>query len=431
MSAPESWQGRRVTVVAAYDSFLKSALAYARHYEALGAEVRYRLVRTRDNQVSAAQLRGLGLQPEEVATLPIDALVTRQELGAEDVVLLALNGLRSRRFLARFHHTFEGAPARPLVVSFYPGLIFRFHLEGMSSRMGADVLVLNSPSDLALYERMLRFMGCTNDNAVALGLSFLPTRAEAAARPPTPEGPILFVAQPTVPASRAERRYVLERWVDLARRHPDRRWLFKPRHRRGETTLHRVKHHFEELADELPRPPPNFAFTHAPITELLHSVSACVTFSSTAALEAACLGVPVRVLTDLGVHENVGNHFFIGSGLGATLDEITPGLPFRLDEQWAAAHVRSARDHLGLLDERLEALLDDQRELGRALPPPQDRRFGRTAAYDAWVSALEGPEAVAEFGPRPSPSLWRRVRNRTRPLRRPMRALGKLLGPSS
>lgn len=429
MSDNHPWTGRRVTVVAAYDSFLKSGLAFAKHYEALGARVRYRLVYTRENQISAAQLRSLGLAPSEVVALPMNGLASRDALGEEDLVLLALNGLRSRRFLQRFHGAFAEAGARPLVVSFYPGLIFRFHLEGMSSRMGADVLALNSPSDLALYERTLRFMRADNQNALALGLPFLPTKDEAAAHARSPEGPIVFIAQPTVPPSRAERRYVLERWIQLARRYPEREWLLKPRHRPDETTLHRVAHHFEELLGELPNPPNNFAVTHAPVVELLRCASACVTFSSTAALEAVCLGIPVRVLTDLGVHENVGNHFFIGSGLEATFDEIQPDLGFRLDETWARAHVRSARDHVHLLDERLESLLDKQRELGRALPVPQQRLFGRSRDYDEWLAAREGPSAVAEFGVRPRPSLWKRLRRGARPLQAPVRAITRLFDP--
>ncbi|MBO6936282.1 MAG: hypothetical protein JJ863_15005 [Deltaproteobacteria bacterium] len=417
MTRTRSWAGRRVMVVAAYDSFLKSGLAYARHFESLGAQLSFRLLRTRENQISPAQLEALGLKPGDVVARSLEALTSRAELDEQDVILLALNGLRSRRFLARFHSAFAKARRRPMVVSFYPGLIFRFHLEGMTSRMGADLLALNSPSDLALYERMLAFMGVDNQNAVALGLSFLPTRAEAAARIAKPNGPIVFIAQPTVPASRAERRYVLERWIALARRHPERQWLFKPRHRREETTLHRVAHHFEEILKELTPPPANFGITHTPVAKLLDEASAFVTFSSTAALEAACLEIPVRVLTDLGVHENIGNHFFIGSGLEATFDDIRPGLAFRLDPDWAKLHVRSARDHLDLLDQRLEALLSSREDSDVALPAPQSRLFGRTSDFDAWLSEREGANAVAEFGAKPKSSVWKRLRQRTRPLR--------------
>lgn len=411
-----AWTGRRVTVVAAFDSFLKSALPYARHLEAQGAEVRYRLVLARANQISRAQLADLGVPEDRTRTLPMDALVAREEVDTQDVLLVALNGLRSRRLHLRLHRAFAGAPRRPVTVSFYPGLIFRFHLEGMASRMSADLLLLNSPHDLDLYEGALASMGLQNVNAVALGLSFLPTAAERAAHQVPADGPIVFAAQPTVPAGRAERRWVLRRLLELARAHPEQRWQLKPRHRRTETTLHRVDHHFEDLLEDLPAPPSNFEITHAPMHELLREASACLTFSSTAALEAACLGVPARVLSDVGVHENVGNHFFIGSGLHASLDDIEPGLPFVAPRpDWAARNVRAAGDHLPELDARLTALLDRRASADHALPPPYPRRFGRSASLERALEVEEGWQAVETFGARGG-SRWAKLQRGLRPI---------------
>jgi len=411
-----AWTGRRVTVVAAFDSFLKSALPYARHLEAQGAEVRYRLVLARANQISRAQLADLGVPEARTRTLPMDALVTRAELESEDVLLVALNGLRSRRLHLRLHRAFVGARRRPVTVSFYPGLIFRFHLEGMASRMSADLLLLNSPHDLALYEGALEAMGLENVNAIALGLSFLPTEAERAAHTVPADGPIVFAAQPTVPAGRSERRWVLRRLLELARAHPGQRWQLKPRHRRSETTLHRVDHHFEDLLAELGPAPPNFEVTHSPMHALLREASACLTFSSTAALEALCLGVPARVLSDVGVHENIGNHFFIGSGLHASLDDVRPGLPFVAPRRdWAARHLRAARDHLPALDDRLDMLLARQAASDHALPPPYPRRFGRSASLESALEVEEGWRAVAAFGGRGG-SRWAKLQRGLRPI---------------
>ena len=192
-----AWEHRRVTVVAAFDSFLKSALPYARHLEASGARVRYRIVFARPNQISRRQLADLGVPESRTHTLHMDALVTPRELGDEDVVLVALNGLRSRRFYLRLHRAFREARRRPITASFYPGLIFRFHLEGMASRMAADLLLLNSPHDLTLYKGALASMGLENRNAIALGLSFLPTAEERAAHQVPKDGPILLTGPPS------------------------------------------------------------------------------------------------------------------------------------------------------------------------------------------------------------------------------------------
>ena len=397
---PGSWAGRRVTVVADFDSFLRAASVLAGHLERAGATVRYRLVFARAGQVSRAQLASMGLTPEQVETLPMDRLATREVLGDEDLVVLGLNGMRSRRFFVRLHHAFEGAPRRPIVTSLYPGLVFRFHLEGMTSRMAADLLLLNSPADLRLYEGALREMGLANRNAICAGLAFLPP-----AQPPRAdarEGAVLFVGQPTVPVSREERRYVIVRLLELARRHPETRWLLKPRHRRDETTLHRDDHHYEDLLDELARGeriPSNFAVVHDPLSVLFERTRLALTFSSTAALESLRLGVPTRILTDVGIHENIGNHFFIGSGLSCTLDDVRPDLGWRAPAaDWWDDNVVSATDRMEATLLRLEELLAERAAHPAALPPPYPRLLGGTPALERYLAEREGWAELGERG---------------------------------
>ena len=395
-----SWAGRRVTVVADFDSFLRAASVLARHLEGLGATIRYRLVFARAGQVSRAQLASIGLTPDQVQILPMDRLVTRAVLGEEDVVVLGLNGMRSRRFFVRLHHAFEGAPRRPIVTSLYPGLVFRFHLEGMTSRMAADLLLLNSPADLRLYEGALREMGLANRNAICAGLAFLPPALPP--RTDTREGAVLFVAQPTVPVSREERRYVVVRLLELARRYPETRWLLKPRHRRDETTLHRDDHHYEDLLDELARDepvPPNFAVVHDPLAELFQRTRLALTFSSTAALESLRLGVPTRILTDVGIHENIGNHFFLGSGLCCSLDEVRPDLGWREPAaEWWDDNVVSAADRIQATLARLEELVAERAAHPASLPPPYRRLLGGTPALERYLAEREGWAELGERG---------------------------------
>lgn len=398
----EAWRSRRVTVVADFDSFLKAGTVYARHLEALGARVRYLVAFARPNQISDAQLTGMGLSPSQVCVMPLDAIASRASLEREDLVLVGLNGLRTRRFLLRFHREHASAPRRPVVASFYPGLIFRFHLEGMVSRMGADVLLLNSPADLRLYEGALREMGLKNENAMCAGLSFLPGGGIASREPRA--GAVLFVGQPTVPVSRAERRYVVVRMIERAERFPETEWLIKPRHRRGETSLHRDDHHYEDLLGEIARErsiPPNLRVVHDPLPELFERTGLCLTFSSTAALESLLRGIPTRVLTDVGVHENIGNHFFVGSGICCTLDDVEPGSGWREPSaEWLAEHVVSTADRLVDVVARLEEKISAQAAASSALPPPYPRSFGRAAAFDDYLRENEGWRAVAEFGDR-------------------------------
>lgn len=413
-SATGSWAGRRVTVVADFDSFLRAAATHALGLERLGASIRYDLVFARLGQVSDAQLADIGLASSVVRTRSMADVTSRAYLEQEDVVVLALSGLRTRRFLARFHRAFVGAKRRPVVVTLYPGLIFRFHLEGMTSRMGADLLLLNSPLDLRLYETALGAMGLVNRNAMCAGLALLPPRMPPReARAPRT---VLFTGQPTVPEGREERRYVVASLIRKAREFPDAQWLLKPRHRRGETTLHRATFHYEDLLEDIARSeriPDNFSVVHGPIGELFGITDLCLTVSSTAALEALQMGVPTRVLTDLGVHEHLGNHFFAESGLCAELDEVRPDAGWREpDPSWWSDRVSSAADHAPRVHERLASLLEAQRESDAALPPPYPRRFGHSASFERYLEEREGWEALAEPNAVPKRMLNRVVRLR-------------------
>ena len=97
--------------------------------------------------------------------------------------------------------------------------------------------------------------------------------------------------------------------------------VLKPRHRLGESTYHRMRHHPERLlaGDALP---PNVRFDYTPIAEALPTTDLLLTMSSTACLEALDHGCRVGLILDLGVHERYGNHVFLESGLLRTFSQL-------------------------------------------------------------------------------------------------------------
>ena len=263
------------------------------------------------------------------------------------------------------------------------------------SRFSSDLVLLNSKSDVALYDQMAASMGLPQSNAVLAGLSFMPSRDQA-----KPTGSdVVFVGQPTVPAGKLERLYVVERMVALARRHPDTTFIMKPRHRAGEKTLHRMRYHYQHLIDENRIVvPPNLRFSYDFMETVLEKTGLVLTFSSTAALEAMARGIPTRLLTDIGINENIGNFWFMGSGALANFDDIEPGLPLIIDDAWYQHNASSGDDCFPLVLERVDALLDQQRELGHALPPPHDRLFGRSEAYTRFVTERAAVSGLEDFG---------------------------------
>ncbi len=359
---------RRVLVVASYDSFLKAGICLARRFGEQGAELTIRVLRSRAGQLSDAQLHDLGLHVAPTFCALSD-LVTRAELEQFDLVIVSLAGRPTATFIRRFAGLWGGASRRPLLVALYPGLVFRFHYEGMSWRMGADRVLLNSPHDYEMYRALYAASGQVECNGMTAGLALLPGQRRAP-RAMSAAAKLLFVGQPTVPASREGRAYLLRSLVEFARRNPDTQVLVKPRHRPGEMTLHRTRYHLSTLLKYAGPVPSNFELTYQPLDELWHDITLCVSVSSTAVLEAIWRGIPARVVTDLGIHENLGNHFFLGSGLLASLSTLESRAPFVLDEAWASRHMAGIDEHFDDLATWLERRLDEQRARGAALPLP-------------------------------------------------------------
>jgi hypothetical protein len=399
----------RVLVVGTFDSFLRVGALAASHLAARGATVKHVIAYARDDQIRETQLESIGLQkvPE---THKLERIASRSFLQDYDVVILALDGGRTRKFMVRFASGFgTNRSTRPITVSLYPGLLFRFHLEGMMSRINCDLFLLNSKQDFDLYAQTLGELGIEGNNALHVGLFTLPPRRQPAARQVAPDAPVVFVGQPTVPGGKHERAALVEALVALAERNPQVPVVIKPRHRPEETTLHRERFHYGALLDEVAQTrsiPPNLALTYEPLGALFERMRLCLTFSSTAALEGVFAGVPTRVLTDLGVHENLGNHFFLGSGLLANLETIEPDMPFAIDEAWLANNATAGADHVDAFVARLGALVRAQRDAEAALPLFGGPLFGRTEAFEERIVARHGRQGLALFGAQPKPS-WR------------------------
>lgn len=386
-------QPLRVLVVACFDSFLRAGAAFARRLEARGATVDYALVFARPAQISPAQFRGMGFSTP-IPSTSLEQITQRRRLERTDLVILCLGSLRTRRFMSRFRQLFEpGDPARPITVSLFPGLLFRAQYESWMSRMSCDLLLLNSPHEVSLYDEMTASLK-EPSRAMCGGLSFLPSLAGVAPRATGTR--VVFVGQPTVPAGRLERAFVIDRMIALAERHPEVPFVIKPRHRPTETTLHQVRHHYADLLASAGRVPENLTLSYEPMSTVLEDTRVCLTFSSTAALEALALGVPTRVLTDIGISEEIGNTYFMGSGLSCDFADVTPELDYRVDRKWLEQHAASADDRFEEIYARIVEMTERRAETRP--DEPALRLFGRSAAFTQFVEARSGWQALERFG---------------------------------
>jgi hypothetical protein len=256
--------------------------------------------------------------------------------GDVDALILGLDGQRSRDALLQLHGAWGHSTTRPRLISAYPGILFRFALEGMLDRSGADLLCLNSQQDLSTYQKGCAALGRDSNNAVVTGLPIL---WRTHPRADVPEHPsIVFFEQPSIPVHPLQRRFVCEQLRELAAAWPNHPVIFKPRTSSIESTLHRRHGEMASVIDTMSHQQSNLKLSFKPATQLLRKCGCAITVSSTAALESMAMGISTRIVGDLGVTETLGNHFFADSGAIANFAAIRDN-PFEVlhDHTWLQA----------------------------------------------------------------------------------------------
>jgi hypothetical protein len=181
--------------------------------------------------------------------------------------------------------------------------------------------------------------------------------------------PLVFAAQAKVPAEREQRTEILRALAETGV------GVVKLRAVGDEEQTHRETWPYPALWDELVGRGvvrgDEVRFVGGPMREALDGAAGLVTVSSTAALEAMALGLPVLVLSDFGISAELINQVFENSGCLGTLADLRAGRLPHPDPRWLASnyfHPAPDNDWLVRL-QRLGAL----RELG-LLPRPQPVR---------------------------------------------------------
>ncbi|HEV7625870.1 MAG TPA: DUF6716 putative glycosyltransferase [Streptomyces sp.] len=293
---------------------------------------------------TARQLAEVGVSVDSLReTSGVRFVREAADRGAYDVVILACVGGAVQAMLhglARAAQPEGGAAGgpvrRPVTVTGYVGVVYEKLADGLLLRHGADVVLANSRYDAERFRSVYAGVGADSSCVTEGALPFLggaPYEGPCAERPFT----VVFAAQPSVPASRTDRAYLLRRAVAHARAHPEREVLIKLRSRPGEHTTHIEEQPYQKLAGRLPGGlPANCRLVYGHMGEVLDRTDLLVTVSSTAALESLHRAIPTAVLTDLGVREALGNHHFLGSGCLASWDQLDAGFLPEAAPEWTA-----------------------------------------------------------------------------------------------
>ncbi|MFI6039860.1 DUF6716 putative glycosyltransferase [Streptomyces sp. NPDC051315] len=279
------------------------------------------------------QLAEVGVRADSLREVTAVEFLRVMARESYDVLVLALVGGGVQAILHGLSRTWaRGTGERPVVVTGYVGVVYEKLADGLLLRHGADLVLANSRQDAERFRAVYEGVGADASSVTEVALPFLGGAAYAGERDPYT---VVFAAQPSVPESRGDRAYLLDRLVRHARLHPEREVLLKLRSRPGEHTTHIEELPYQKLAQKLDLPP-NVRLVYGHMGEVLDRTDLMVTVSSTAALESLHRRIPTVVLTDLGVREALGNHHFVGSGCLASWDQLDAGHRPRPDEEWVA-----------------------------------------------------------------------------------------------
>ena len=211
---------------------------------------------------------------------------------------------------------------RPLLFCGFNGVVLDHFIEGVSWRMGYDLICLSGPRDRDALEQLVSGTPFAQQRTVLTGL-----RRNAPCTDCTPlvERPrrLVFAEQVIMPATISERARLVRLLSDLARRSPNWDVVIKPRIAPGDATFHDVETHISTtLQQTLGVPPTNLRLDYRPLPVLLKQARLLATLSSTAFFDALDFGCRAIAISDLGLQPNYGGHVYAGSGVWRSLEAI-------------------------------------------------------------------------------------------------------------
>lgn len=252
-------------------------------------------------------LRGTAVAASTVRVLGLEALVTHVASERPDVVIVATIGPLADIVTEA---VLDASEHRPVIVSGMPGIAFPARRKALVFRSQADLLVMHSVTEISNFGEL----AMQNHLQHAFGLATLPFLEDG--RRSSGGSDIIFAAQALVPRGREDRLRLLGWLVELAERTPQQRVVIKVRATGAEAQTHAEVFAYDQLlAESYPQAPANLVVEGGPMLDHLDRAAGLVTVSSTAAIEAISLGVPVLIIDSFGVSARMINQVFEGSGL--------------------------------------------------------------------------------------------------------------------
>ena len=253
--------------------------------------------------------------------LDMGQLLTHPELRHFDAIGVYLTGSKISDF--RLALGLLPSRERPLLFCGFNGVVLEKFMEGMSWRLGYDLVCLSGPRDREALDRMLEGSPFAGQRTVLTGLHRQEISDDQLLDQEQRRKQLVFAEQVVMPSSPADRAEMVRILADLARRSPDWEVLIKPRIAPGETTCHSITDHKSTtLQQALGHPPDNLRLDYRPLPDLLGQARLMATISSTAFFDALDMGCRPLVMADFGINPANGSHVFAGSGVWRCLDQV-------------------------------------------------------------------------------------------------------------
>ena len=212
---------------------------------------------------------------------------------------------------------------RPLLFCGFNGVVLEKFAEGISWRLGYDLICLSGPRDREALDQIVAGTPFQCQATVLTGLQRNALAEAGGLAQEQRRRQLVFAEQVVMPRSTQERAEMVRILADLARRSPDWDVLIKPRIAPGEATFHEVTQHISQtLLESIGQPPGNLRLDYRPLPELLSQARLMATVSSTAFFDALDFGCRPLAMADFGLNPAHGSHVFAGSGVWRKLDSV-------------------------------------------------------------------------------------------------------------
>lgn len=201
----------------------------------------------------------------------------------------------------------------PVSISGFENFILESCYDHLVNRFSADIICVIGKSVF----RNLDFVGKHSAGySLPIVVRVDPSNSDANHGPHAQEI-VVFETQRLIPSSMEERLYVVEEFIKLARQNPHVNIVFseeKPEQESSNRVPEVIPYEkiFELLQENAAAP--NIHFSNRNRTSLLESAKMLVTFSSAGAADAVLRNIPLQIISDFGLQENLGTHHFALSG---------------------------------------------------------------------------------------------------------------------